>query len=115
MNTVQPLHRKRGRPRSIIRPVYSKHFEDSSRRALYYHYACDRVRFALVETGLLDEAEADHERQARHPIPLRVMYEIGKASRAEAEVKWLAARCLALRRRGWTAAQLLYWIRDGAA
>jgi hypothetical protein len=94
--------------------VYREHLEDCSRRTLYYRVAYDRVTVALVEMGLLDRAEADHERYVRHPIPLRVMFAIGKASRAEPEMQWLAERCLTLRRLGWTADQLLWWIRDKA-
>ena len=51
MNSVQPLHRKRGRPPSLMLRVYREDLDDYSRRALYYRHAFDRVRVLAVETG----------------------------------------------------------------
>jgi hypothetical protein len=111
MNSVQLLHGKRGRPpRSVILRVYRKSMPDLSRRALYYRAAYDRVWCFMVESGLTDQRE--HLRGEGNPLPLRVMYEIGRQTRPDDEVLRLAEQAVERLRQGWTAAKILYWLRE---
>ncbi len=108
-NIVQPLHRKRGRRPSILLRIIGQDMPDLSRRALYYHWAKARVWIALVDADLMDKAP--RVRGNRWPLPLPVMHQLGKAARSDAEVLWLARQALTLREQGWTARQLVFWLR----
>jgi hypothetical protein len=102
---VQLLHQKRGRPTSIVLAVYRKDLLDHSRRVLYYRFAYDRARCAIVEAGLADEDTA-------YPLPLGVMHEIGKPSRSDARVLFLAWLSFKLLAQGWPTQALVRWLRD---
>jgi hypothetical protein len=104
------LHKTRGRPRSLTLRVYERDLPDLSRRALYYRAAYDRVWCAMVENGLTDQRE--HVRGERNPLPLRVMYEIGKQRYPDDDVRRLAEQAVERLRQGWTTAQILYWLRE---
>jgi hypothetical protein len=85
-------------------------FPDRSRQTHYYQMAVARVWVALVESGLMEPA--DRVRGTRWPIPVRVMHAIGKRSRSDRWVAWLAAGAMERREVGWTSGQLLYWLRQ---
>lgn len=118
-NIVQPLHRKRGRPRGIVESALRKDdaatrsFDDEkpplSRRACYYHYAFARVCCLAVEHGLIS-AEL-FERRPR-PLPLPVFYHLGQIRYTDEEILWRLEFCLRQRHAGWSTEQLLWWLRN---
>jgi hypothetical protein len=110
VNSVQLLHGKRGRPEGAVVRTMREHFPEKSRRSWYYQAAIDRAQVLMVEAGLM--AREHRVRGERWPLPYVVMAQIGRRSRPDAAVLWLARLALDYRAEGYTTASLLDWLRS---